>query len=91
MSIITEEASTRKRSSRNVSDEYFTHKYNQWTGTSTKIKQEIKPTKLGKVISENCQCVFPQWKALSCRQTVYLAIFGSPPLFLTRYLLVTSQ
>lgn len=61
MSIITEEASTRKRSSRNVSDEYFTHKYNQWTGTSTKIKQEKKPTKLGKVISENCQCVFPQW------------------------------
>lgn len=45
--IITEEASTRKRSSRNVSDEYFTHKYNQWTGTSTKIKQEKKPLSWG--------------------------------------------
>lgn len=48
MSIITEEASTRKRSSRNVSDEYFTHKYNQWTGTSTKKKnQEKKPLSWG--------------------------------------------
>lgn len=62
MSIITEEASTRKRSSQNVSDEYFTHKYNQWTGTSTKKKKPRKKnTKLGRVISENCQCVFPQW------------------------------
>lgn len=42
MSIITEEASTRKRSSRNVSDEYFTHKHNQHTGTSTQKKNPRK-------------------------------------------------
>lgn len=62
MSIITEEASTRKRSSRNVSHGYFTHKHNQWTGISTKKRKKKKnPTKLGRVISEYCQCVFPQW------------------------------
>lgn len=36
----------------------FTHKYNQWTGTSTKIKQEKNPLSWGRLLVRTASVFF---------------------------------